>query len=249
MALVVIVFNVVIPLLKHKAIEMNWLDIFQAIYARGETNITINYPLWFIRDLFLFVIASSPIYLYIRKTKIFGIITLGCLWYFGQLLGFIEHTSLSLFFFSLGAYLGINKRNVADDMQKIKWIAVILYPMVVVVDLYTKHQSWNFWIHNAGILFGIAFWFNMTIMLVKGLKIEANRFLSASSFFIFAIHTPLLLVPVKIMTKIVFSPATDMAHTNLYFTDVMLVITISLGLYYISRCCFPKFTNIITGGR
>jgi hypothetical protein len=197
------------------------------------------------------VIITPLIYIYIRKVKITGIILLGLLWYFGKLMGFNDHTAYTytIFFFTSGAYFGINKRNLIIDMGRIKLFSFVSYPLIVIVDLLTKQYTYNIFIHNAGILIGMVFWFNIAFILLKSKKVKANKFLSASSFFIFAIHAPLLLILVRKLTFTFFKPLTDMALTIMYFINGIMIILIALVLYYVLRRYFPKFTNIITGGR
>jgi len=98
-------------------------------------------------------------------------------------------------------------------------------------------------------LIGIAFCFNIANILLQTGKVKENKFLSTSSFFVFAIHAPLLLVPVGVITRFLFRPVSDMAFVSLYFINVFCVVLLALLLYYLLIKYMSKFTSIITGGR
>jgi hypothetical protein len=177
---------------------------------------------------------------------------LGVLWFFDWWFSFIGIFGLhivTVFFFTAGAWFGSNKRNLIDDMGKIKRWSYILYPLLVIADLWTKAYTINPFIHNAGIVIGIAFWFNLVAYLLKTGKVSVNRFLAASSFFVFAIHNPLMMQVIRKILYATFNPQSDWIITTLYFLIVFAVVFIALGLYYMLKRFMPTFTAIITGGR
>lgn len=205
---------------------------------------------WFIRALIFVVIISPIISLYLKYFKIYGVIILGLLWYFNFLFSAfpIDNSVLSiaaLFFFPLGAYFGINKSNLIEIFGKFNILSFILYPIVAFANLFTKQYFYNIYIHNAGIIFV----FNLTAYLLKNNKVKTNKFLSASSFFVFAIHQPFLMISLKKISYKIINTQTDFVYTILYFLNVIIVVIIALGLYSVLKKITPKFTGIITGGR
>ncbi|MDR0415132.1 MAG: hypothetical protein LBH84_06930, partial [Prevotellaceae bacterium] len=76
-----------------------------------------------------------------------------------------------------------------------------------------------------------------------------NRFLASASFFVFAIHDPLMLRESKKILYALFNPQSDLLITALYFLIVLAVALMALGLYYLLKRLTPKFTTVITGGR
>jgi surface polysaccharide O-acyltransferase-like enzyme len=210
------------------------------------------YQFWFIRDLMVAVILTPGIFLYIRKTKIYGVLLLGVLWFFNWWFGYAGTHGLSItaiFFFTAGAWFGINKRNLIDNMGKVKHAAFVLYTLLVFADLLTKQYDANLFIHHAGIIVGIVFWLNLVAHLLQTGKIGVNRFLASASFFLFAVHDPLLMSKIKKVLYVTFNPQSDLAITSLYFLIVLVVVFIALGLYYLLKRYMPKFTTVITGGR
>jgi surface polysaccharide O-acyltransferase-like enzyme len=216
-----------------------------------STHKSLALHFWFIRDLMIMIVLTPIVYFYIKKAKAYGVLLLGVLWFFSWWWVFIGGHGLSItatFFFAAGAWFGINKRNLIDDMSKVKRWSLILYPLLVVADLLTKKYTCNIYVHHTGIIVGIACWINLAAYLLKTGTVKVNCFLASSSFFIFATHN--FLVPaIKRVFYVALKPESDLLITALYFTIALIVIFITLGLYYLSKRFMPKFTSLITGGR
>jgi surface polysaccharide O-acyltransferase-like enzyme len=220
--------------------------------AEGKGFMPLSYQFWFIRDLMVVVIFTPVVYFICKWLKLYGIVFIGILWFFGWWFEFFSKAGLSapaVLFFTCGAYLGICKRNIIDDFSRVKSLALILYPIVAIVDLFTKSYEFNEFIHKAGIIIGIVFCFNLVALLLKTGKINVNKFLTTSAFFVFAIHDPLFLRPLRKVTYVLIKPDADIVVTALYFINVVIVVLTALGLYYLLKRFAPKFTAIITGGR
>jgi surface polysaccharide O-acyltransferase-like enzyme len=237
-------------------VAYNFRYILESMWGMWNKNGTMACPIadqfWFIRDLMVAVILTPVIYLYIKRAKVYGVLLLGILWFFNWWFDFVGGRGLSIvavFFFTAGAWFGSNKRNLIDDMSKVKYWSFVLYPLLVIADLLTKKYAGNIFIHHAGIIAGIVFWFNLVAYLLKAGKIGVSRFLTASSFFVFAIHDPFVLPPIRKVLYAVLNPQSDLVITTLYFFVVLITVLIALGLYYLLKRFLPKFTAIITGGR
>jgi surface polysaccharide O-acyltransferase-like enzyme len=236
----------------NNKVEYNFRYILETLWGFDNDNTPVAYQFWFIRDLMVAVALTPVIYFYIKRTRGYGVLLLGVLWFFNWWFGFVGGYGLSIvavFFFTAGAWFGSNKRNLIDDMSKVKYWSFTLYPLLVIADLLTKKYTGNIYIHNAGIIAGIAFWFNLVASLLRTGKVGVNRFLAASSFFVFAIHEPLLLSKIRKVLYVIINPQSDLLITALYFLIVLVVVLIALGLYYLLKRFVPKFTAMITGGR
>jgi surface polysaccharide O-acyltransferase-like enzyme len=236
--------------------SVNLQNVLSLLWGITRDGAEMTYPkayqFWFIRDLMVTVLLTPIIYFVCKRTKIYGIAFLGILWFFGWWFEFVGArglSSMAIFFFTAGAYLSINKRNLIDDMGKVKRLSFALYPLLALVDLFTKQYAFNDLIHNAGIIIGIVFVFNLAAFLLKTGKVKVNKFLSVASFFVFAVHEPILLTSLRKITYMILKPETDIVITSLYFLNVIIVVLVALVLYYMMRHFFPKFTGIITGGR
>ena len=239
-----------IPRLNHYInFKVDWHDFFSYFWRNSESGMPIAYQFWFIRDLMINVLLTPFIYFFCKKTNIYGILLLGILWYhFERQFDAVGISAVSVFFFTAGAYFGINKRNLLEDFGKLKSISFVLYPIIAVADLLTRQCDFNGYIHKTGIIIGIMFWFNLVSYLFEKQKIRQTKFLSAASFFVFAIHAHLV-VSFRKISYMIFLPQSDLVITSLYFSNVILTALAALGIYYVLRLYLPTFTDIITGGR
>ena len=219
------------------------------VTAIKNLKMPIAYQFWFIRDLMIAVLLVPIIYFFCKKTKIYGILIVGILWFFQWWFNFVGFSPACFFFFTVGAYFGMNKRNLLNDFEKLKMISFILYPLIVVIDLCTKKYNFNHFIHDIGIIVGIIFFFNLVAYLFEKEIIKPVKFLSAASFFLFATHDQFLLKPLRKISYVIFRPKSDLSITSLYFINVFLTVLIALGIYYVLNRYFSKFTKIICGGR
>jgi len=179
------------------------------------------------------------------------LVLFGIIWYTNCLPSRIPgFSSVAVFFFSVGAYFSINKLNLVSEFRKFSTLSFIVYPVLAIIDLLTTKEDVHIdWIHKAGILAGIVMIFNLVSILLEKNKIKNNTFLGAASFFVFALHQPVLLESVR---KILFSillPNNSLLLILTYLLTVVIVIFFSLILYYFLRKYLPEMTRIITGGR
>ncbi len=235
--------------------DYNFKYILSALWGKMDEQSNMTYPIayqfWFIRDLMVCVVITPLLFRIVTKTRYYGVILLGICWYLGYYLPYIGLRGLStvaVFFFTFGAWFSINCKNVLNVFRELKYWPLLYIP-VAILDLCTKAENYNLYIHHAGILLGIILCFTGTAYLWEKGKIHIVPFLSSASFFVFAVHDPWLLMQIrKILFKLI-RPDSDMVLTLLYFGVVILVITIALGMYYLLKRYLPRFTTLITGGR
>ncbi|MCD8261785.1 MAG: acyltransferase [Bacteroides sp.] len=235
--------------------DYNFNYILSALWGKMDEQSNMTYPIayqfWFIRDLMVCVVISPLLFRFVTKTRYYGVILLGICWYLGYYLPYIGlrgFSTIAIFFFTFGAWFSIHCKNVLDIFRKLKYWPFLYIP-VAILDLCTKREIYNLYIHHAGILLGIIVCFTGTAYLLEKGKIHIIPFLSSASFFVFAVHDPWLLMQIrKILFKLI-RPESDMVLTLLYFGVVVLVIAIALGTYYLLRRYLPRFTAFITGGR
>ncbi|MDR1129508.1 MAG: acyltransferase [Prevotellaceae bacterium] len=227
--------------------EVDIKHIFSYLWVT-ENGPPLAYQFWFIRDLMIAVVLTPIIYLCIKYGKIYSIIILGILWYCGLWIK-ISGLCTCLFFFTFGAYLGMNKRNLLEDFGKIQKLSFIFFPPIAIIDLLTKQYDFNIYIQKVDIIVGIIFCFNLVGWLIGKGKVRPVPFLSSAAFFVYAVHDPFFMIPIRKISYMLLRPATDFACTCLYFLNVISVALLTLGFYYILKLFLPKFTAIITGGR
>ena len=227
--------------------DYNFKDFFSVFWNVIEGDKPLVYSLWFMRDLMVVALATPVVYFFVKYTRIFGIIILGALWFFKIWPGIVGFSSVSFFFFSAGAYFSINKLNPVTTFQKAFVPSMIIYPVLAVAELSTRGCGFNGYIHNAAILAGIVFAFNLTSHFVQNGKFGINAFLTSATFFLYAFHEPFTTFLRKFILK--FIPVTSFSITLLYFLLPVMVILIALVLYYLLGRYLPGFVAVITGDR
>lgn len=117
-------------------------------------SIPINYPLWFLRDLMVMVLLSPVIYYGVKYLKIGWLVLVfmtGLLFPLKEIPGF----SLSmLFYFSLGAYFALFKKDFISDLRtQTYWIYALALSFGAWSCVYFDHH-WFVWLNKVYVLFG-----------------------------------------------------------------------------------------------
>lgn len=213
----------------------------------GIDRSPISYQFWFIRDLMVMVLFTPVISLILNKIPRLFLLVILVLWFFNFWPIYIPSVAAFLFFYS-GAYFAHRKVSMFT-LDRFGILLMLSYSCVLLIDTFTKGDMVNSYIHNIGILLGIASMLFATRGIV-GVN-RAKRYLlwaGNCSFFVFAVHEPLLTVVKKVSYKILV-PSSDVAILLLYFLIPTIVIFTSIFLYMGMRNITPKFLSLVCGGR
>ena len=88
---------------------------FWCIYTDlSNKTYPVNYPLWFLRDLMIAVLCTPLINWSIKKFRYFYLIPIGVVWLSANIYNYgrIAQLASAFFFFSFGAYMSINKKDI-----------------------------------------------------------------------------------------------------------------------------------------
>lgn len=167
---------------------------------------------------------------------------------------------MSVFFFSIGAYFGINKKNPINFVKK-WWLltAVIYIALLILVQYELSLSGWYFKelpedgvfpfaLHNLSICFGIMTVFGLTASLIEKGKLREIPFLSASVFFIYASHT-FIEWNIGRTIFLIFKPQNGLTVFGVYLVTIVVTILVCMLAFIIMRRVMPKFTAILCGGR
>lgn len=247
-------FESLFPLLKDYRIDCSeFLSYFWMkelpMDPPGERAMPINYPLWFIRDLMLLILASPIIYWLIKKLKIIFIVVMGITWFWGiaKYIGLPGLSHQSIFFFPLGAYFSINHINFVELFKKAKWTPFI-YIIFAIADFVITNQPYNDWFHKIGIIMGMIMVIYIASELISNQKAQTSKFLSDASFFVFAFHGLILTKYTKVIIML-FHPQSPYIILFIYFFVPITTILVSLALYKLLNMWLPSIAKIVTGGR
>lgn len=223
--------------------QWGWLNIFWSV---NNTGMPLDYPLWFIRDLIIYTVATPLIYMLCRYLKGAGIIALAVL------LFVFADTQKGLWFYTFGAWLSIGRKDLVQSFYPWRWPAAIVFLVVLCVLPYTYRTQVSLYQHLLDLL-TISGCVCALMIASTGIKqgfFHVHPFLTRSSFFIFAAHGILILDDFArfIMLHITSSRSDLYFCCDLLFRPIIAVL-ICLGLYYILNRCIPRFTSILTGAR
>ncbi len=222
-----------------------WLLIF---WNDSGTGYPASSQLWFLRDLMIVVIASPLVYMYIKFSRLFGIIVLWLLWFLDIEPDVIGLNATSFFLFSLGAYFSLNRVNfVMLSEYLLKKGLFVMYIIVLIVALLFQDTTYSPYLHKLCISIGVFVVFGIAYSYLKGGG-HSNMFLSKSTMFIYLSH----LLPILFFKKFLISiirPENELTALLVYFLCPVVIVTSCLFLFSILRKYVPIFTSVITGGR
>lgn len=211
----------------------------------------INVPLWFLRDLMIVVIFTPLIYYILKKTKSLLIVLLGILWIIPNDMNLDAYGFVRAFlFFSFGAYLCINKKDIIFKKKILTFLVILFYPMMgtlYILALKNGYYDWLHWLKSFSILGFLFFSYHLSTYLVRH-GIKSSPFLSSASFFIYISHC-LIFQRITKAIYIIIKPDQPFEYVSIYIISVCVTIVSLLIIYWIMNKYTQKFLAIITGRR
>lgn len=213
----------------------------------GLTRKPISYQFWFIRDLMVMVALAPVIHLIVKTIPMAFLVSILSLWFFNYWPIHIPSVVAVTFFYAGAFFASSNISLFALD--RFGTAILISYLVVLSIDVSFRGHEFNNHIHNVGLLLGIAAVLNVSKCIV-GMKYARDALLWAGgcSFFVFAVHEPLLTV-IKKLSYSAVSPNSDVIILVLYLAIPVVVIASSILLYLAMRQIMPGILGAISGGR
>lgn len=218
-----------------------------------------SFQFWFIKELFIFTLASPVLYLLVKfkLTRVLYFLALFAAWFFDM-----KSPSYivweALLFFSFGAYLGIkekinlisakiSKNNILTTF--IIWI-ILLSIKTILAGILTLDDNTMILLvlHKMCILLGIyTAWFGMDYILNNKQNKETLLKLSVHTFFIYCFHEPLL--DIIIQSTLVYVNNSTLVNliTFLIYPITTILLAISVSIIFLRFV--PTLRNILVGNR
>ena len=209
-------------------------------------SVPLHVPFWYLRDLIVLTLLSPFIYLLMKKWGGYILLFVGSL--------FISFTwptwpfiyIKSVFFFMVGAYLSINRKDLLQTIYSMRYIIYLLPLLIVMMVLSDGNSSMYSIITPWFILVGVVSIIYFTSKLQKQTFIKAFNKLSETSFFIFAFHIFVFVAFGQIEKQLTIHYTWPLLIT-LYFVKPLLAIVVSISIYYILRMVAPRISSYICG--
>lgn len=210
-----------------------------------------NIPLWFLRDLMIVVLTTPILYWIIKHTRHYFICFMGVLWFFSSFLDISHHLKtiiVAYFFFSFGAYMSINKKDMLIEFGKYFRLSIYLFLGLSILYVVFKHiwPEANNVVFKINIFVGLIFAYNMATWLLKKQICKPNKFLSSASFFIYITHF-IVCEPVLKLHYLLFNPTTDLLKFFVYISTVLTTTGGLLITFWLLREYAPKVLKVIAG--
>ena len=208
-------------------------------------------PLWFLRDLMIVVLTTPIIYWLLKHTRHYFVLFLGLLWFTLGLFGDFLHLSqlvVAYFYFTFGAYMSINKKDMLVEFGKYRRLSVILYVLLSLLFVAMLHicPIVNRVIHQLNIFVGLIFAYNMASWLLEKDICKPNKFLASASFFIYVTHTLICTYILK-LHFFIFTPTTDAIKFFVYTSTVLITTSSLLLSFWLLREYAPNVLKVIAG--
>ena len=212
-------------------------------------NDPIAYQLWFLRDLVLVVFLTTlPMYILLSKHWLYSIPLIGAAFYFNDIFPF---QPLSFAYFLLGAliayrYQWLSKHKIRPFIVlsiSIFWIFMCILKAINHVNLlFPKYPIAYEFINVVGCICVWLVWDK-----VNGLEKWKLWDYAQYSFFLYAVHEPLLTG----MKKILFLLLRNIQYYQwaIFILAPIITFIISIFLAKCIKCYLPKSYRLLTGGR
>ncbi len=231
---------------KHSAVAgFGVYDYANAIF--GIDRYPIAYQFWFIRDLLL-VLLLLPLLGRPGPMMASVWLTIVTTCWFADVWPLYAPSAEAVLFFSAGNLLAQTGKSLFA-LDRFGPFAVTLYIPMVVLDALSDGGSLNPYLHKLAILPGLLAAMYATRHIAGARRLRATLIrLGGASFFVFAIHEPLLTASRKIAYACLH-PDSSALVLLLYCVVPLTVIALAVAIHRVAASVAPKFTDFITGGR
>ena len=216
-----------------------WPNIFIGFFALPDGLYPFDMPLWFLRNLIIINCLTPIISLIFKYARVWGLFLIGSLCVFDQLAAY--GITASIWYFSIGATFALFCPDL-DVIRRYRWAFVVLSFLFFALELKWADRYLDILTCTFGAVFIIII---AQKVFNNGRQIWHNAELI---FFVYACHGLYCSVTTKIAYNALF-PLTSVRAFAAYFLALILNLSITLLIYFISKKCFPKFTRILTGSR
>lgn len=224
-----------------------WGDVMQPMSG------PFLYPLWFIRDLIILSLISPIIHMLIKNLRIFYVIILLFIYVLLLWPNIPGLSANAIFFFSIGAYLSIEKKDIVSECRRLKNIGLLCFIILLTFITYMNIND-NSFPKN---IFAIYLIVSVVSMINLGAyitskNIEIKKEFTDMSFFIYCAHHVFLIgLSINIIHKLIsmFIFNSSLINLTLLILTPLVVLLFCYAIYKLIEYISPMTLRIINGNR
>lgn len=216
-----------------------------------------NYPLWFIRELIIYILITPLIYLFLRYISVMFLVIL---FFYGLFYDsfFNYHIKIlqvyPFFFFALGSYLGLSKNNLCFNQKMTFLYGVFFFGMNIICLFYDENKltldsglaKYLFdFTRNFKNLLGAFFMWLLYDFMIKSRPLVFKNYYKYS-FLIFVLHGIPTIMLVKISQKFLVSQSMGIIF---YLLIPLFIIVLCIYLGKVLEKRNIKIYRLLTGLR
>lgn len=209
----------------------------------------IDTPLWFVRDLIIVVLCTPLLHYVIKHTRYYFVLLLGVFWFVRPFLfPFLMEFDTAFFFFSWGAYMSINRKDMLVVFGRYFRVSVWLYILLGLGYVASVHYfpDATYIIKRVNVLVGLLFAYNLAAWLLQRNICRVNPFLASASFFIYVAHNLICFKILKLLLA-VLQPVSDGGVLALYILATIVCVGLLLGVFYLMKRYTPGLLKVVAG--
>lgn len=211
----------------------------------------LDYPLWFIRELIVLNLLAPAIHWLLRKTNAVGLGILFILYLLNIWIPLEGFHAGGTFFYSLGAYLTIQGKDIAAETRKTV-VPTGIISVFLLAGMTLTYQVYQPVYTGLCRVFTLTGSYTLIALAAIGMEkgwIQVRPLLTQSSFFIYAGHTLYVSAIARWLIGLAV-PTTSQAGLALtYLFIAPLSVALLLGFFALFRFFLPKMSSVLTGGR
>lgn len=235
-------------------LELFW-NVENSVFPVGDSAggfYPIDQPLWFVRNLMCMAVCTPLLQWIYRKIGGWFVVAAGAVWLICDTLNMDVpgQWMLGVFFFSWGGWVSHRRRDMIEEFRRWRKVSFVLFPALCLVFIPAMMVSSDvaWFIKDLNVIVALFFAYNLAVVLLKTGRVRSNKFLTSTSFFIYAGHS-IFYSSVAKGIAMVFSPATTFEGAIYLICVLIATILLMLGLYWVMRRVCPAVLKVFTGGR
>lgn len=208
-------------------------------------------PLWFLRNLMVVVLCSPALYYIFKKLKGWGVLLLSVCYISGVFICIPGFSANAFLFFGAGAFFKMNNIDMTILTYKYRYI---LYTMAFILwGVCTYFNGHNTpegnYIYPFFVIVGCMALMNLSSSIVEKNILKMPNIFSKASFFIYLLHTVMVIKLVSKISYKIFGDTNPLLMTISYLFVPITTVIICLTTYYILNKFTPSLCKLLTGNR